>query len=252
MIPSIPVKFKNATKILDLQLKLPKIFGSWFWILNDSNFFRSDYFKNLMVFLFTGYRDSDKTFRPRDKFSIFKALRECDADYCHTVIVTEFPPLSDKSSGIGLGNKSSTPPYAYTQEALIFKNAIIKNLYDGQLNLHFDISLKDAANNGVLFLNTALTCTTENKRAHEKYWEPFIAHLLSKYETLYADKVFVFIGEAKKFAKYIDQTYHHVLIEEQGIDECVRLNKIWNTDIFSRTQKKLIETDDLFKKLPFI
>lgn len=247
------IRLKDHEKLLNLEINYHAIFQSWHWLFSTDGFLESDYMNNLMAFLFMMYRKGEEpAMRPYDKKNIFRPFELCHIDYCNVVIVTEYPSITTNSSGLGIGNKILTPPYALTDEMELFRKAVETNLYHGNPHLGFDYSLEEAAENGVLFLNTALTCTAEDNKAHVKYWDKFIAHFLTKFQEATADKVFVFIGDACKYADLIDQTYHHVLTEPIGLDYCIRNKQYWNTNVLEEMNDILSEIDSVYYRNPVL
>lgn len=65
-----------------------------------------------------------------------------------------------------------------------------------------DPDLKRWSNQGILMLNTALTCQINNPGSHIKLWDPFIKYLFDILNTHNSGLVFVFLG--KKARSYID------------------------------------------------
>lgn len=233
------VRKKGEERILDLQVNYRNLLGTWY-DLYDSKFLEGDYMRNLMSFLYLAYDSPDVNIKPALSKDIFAAFREVDMDFCNAIVVTEFPTTTNYGSGIGLGNREFTFPYVMTPEFLQFRTMVEENLYDGRPQVNFDISLKEASQNGILFLNTALTCTSENNRAHVKHWEKFIRETLKCFEEVMSDKAFVFIGEAKKFANIPEKKYHEIFVEPNSIDFCVQNGEYWNTDIFTQVNNYLI------------
>lgn len=234
------VRRKNDTKITDLKVNYHFLLDTWH-SMYDPKFLQSEYMQNLMAYLFLAYDDRDINMRPANKADIFKPFRECSLDDCNVIFVTEFPTTTNKGSGLGIGNCLGLTPYSVTKEFAQFQLMIEENLYDSRPLLDFDITLEEAADNGVLFLNTALTCTAENNRAHVKHWEKFIAETITNFDELMMHKAFVFIGEAAKFAPLVNEKYNKVFIEKNSIDFCVQNGEYWNTKIFKELNDFLID-----------
>ncbi|MGK2861897.1 MAG: hypothetical protein ACSLE0_08185 [Chitinophagaceae bacterium] len=234
------VRQKGKEEIMNLEINYHLLLNSWYHILHDK-FLRGEYMQQLMSFLYLSYEDEDIEIRPKKRAHIFRAFSECDLDFCNCIFVTEFPTTTEKESGIGLGNRSSVMPYLLTPEMDLFRRAVETNLYGGKPILDFDVSLKESARNGVLYLNTALTCLEDDNQAHVKHWEKFISEIISSYDDIMSGKAFVFIGEAAKFAPLVNQKYNEVFIEENSINDCVKNKEYWSTDIFKKVNNYLIE-----------
>lgn len=246
------VRKEGDTKVVDLHINYSFLLDTWYSLFSDK-FLQGEYMKNLMAFLYLSYEDTN--IRPAKKEHVFAPFKSVDMDICRVVFLTEFPPTYyKKSSGLGLGMDTGLSPYSVTKEFTQFRTMIESNLYDGKPQLNFDISLEEAADNGILFLNTALTCTSENNRAHVKHWERFIVEFLTSFDQIMSNTAFVFIGEAAKFADCIDKKFNGVFIEKNSIDFCVQNGEYWNTTVFKEVNDYLIENygHPYTERYPFI
>lgn len=237
------IRLKDTDKLLELKINYHALFHSWIWLFQQDNFLESDYMNNLMAFLYIAHRDLTPPIRPSIKTDIFKPFEKCSIDSCNIVFVTEYPTTLDCSSGIGVGNKNSTSKYKFSDELCQFRDAIEDNLYKKKINLAFDHTLEDPSDNGILFLNSALTCTSEDNTAHAKYWNKFMTHFLTKFQEATSDKIFVFIGHACKYVNLIDRKYHTVIKEKNSLYEAVQNGTRWETKCFSEMHMVLDAID---------
>lgn len=248
------VRKKGAKKPIDLQINYKFLLDTWHGLFRQ-DFLESEYMQNLMSFLYLSYEDPESGIMPNQKKFIFKPFQLCDYDDCNVVFVTEYPTTSNKSSGVGVGNREELYPYQTTQECTQFQSMVEENLYEGRPLLDYDQSLYTSAeNNGILYLNMALTCTNKNNKAHVNHWEKFIEYFLKAYDSVTGNKLFVFIGDAKKFAPCIDKEFNTVMIEENSLEKCCEDAEYWNTNIFQKVNDWLIDNYGLpySERKPFI
>jgi len=216
---------------------LEELLINWRYLIGDyvnlfpKQFLISEYMKNLMVFLHTSYRGSGVPLRPEQN-NIFRPFLACPYKELKVVLVTEYPPTSPVGNGLGLGNKSYTANSSLTKELIEFRNCIENTFYAG-FNIHFDWSLTNLAVQDFLLLNSALTCTAENAKAHIPHWDGFMRHLLQNLSVKNAGLVFAFIGEACRFADIIDKEAHCVITEPLSIVKCLEEQETWMSDIFN-------------------
>jgi uracil DNA glycosylase len=233
------IRKPGSKTLVNLEIDYSLILHSWY-SMYDIKFLESDYMRNLMTFLYLEYDIANNNIiRPTSKLDVFKPFAMTEMDDCHTVIVFEYPTVTRKGSGLGIGNDTFLHRFAQTPEFSEFRKVIEDTLYDKKINLAFDITLRKAAKEGTLFLNSALTCIENDNRAHVNYWEKFISETISRFEEMNAQKVFIFIGEACKFANLVDPKYHYVLTEEKSLDEYVKNKKEWHTNVFKEANEFL-------------
>ena len=247
------VRKKGQDKVIDLKINYSYLLSTWHGLF-DQVFLESEYMEQLMSFLYLSYEDAESGIMPSNKADIFLPFQTVDFEDCNVIFITEFPTTSNKGSGLGLGNKSSLAPYQVTPEFVQFRKMVEENLYKGNPSLELDVSLNESAENGVLYLNTALTCTKKNNKAHVNHWDKFISYLIKAFDGVTANKAFVFIGGASKFAHLVDQQYNTIIIEENSIDLCCKNKEYWNTNVFKEVNEFLIDNYGLpyHEKAPFI
>lgn len=244
------IKKPESDELINLRVDFNNIIGDWVNLFGDG-FLKSDYMKNLMAFLYLQYTASPLLIRPSNKYNVFRAFRETPYMECRVVIMTEFPTTSIKSSGLGLGNSKFTTETAMTPQLYQFKKCIENTCHRG-LNLNFDNSLREIAEEGVLLINTALTCTATDREAHAKYWDKFMTTFLTKFQEQTAHIVFAFIGDACKYSSLIDDGFHSIIAEPLSIEECVEKKEYWSSEIFTKINDALFDMHGMqYSRIPF-
>ena len=129
--------------------------------------------------------------------------------------------------------------YQATSELMQMKKCIEDVCYGG-VKLQFENSLHDWGRQGVLCLNTALTCSNEKEDAHVNHWELFLKEVLTSLSDKDSGLIFAFIGDACKYTKYVDDSKHFVLQEKESIRDCVITKKIWRSNIFNDIDEVIV------------
>ena len=98
---------------------------------------------------------------------------------------------------------SEIPEEKWSPSLKILKDSVI-NLDIPHNCCTFDPTLESWAKQGILLLNSALTCKENNIGSHIGIWRPFITKLLIKLSEYYTGIVYMLLGnQAKSFEKYI-------------------------------------------------
>ena len=158
---------------------------------------------------------------------VFRAFTLCSLYDCKVVFVGQDPyPQKGVATGILFGNKADTPEDKLSPSLDIIKEAAINYEIPHQ-ELVFDNTLESWAKQGILMINSALTCTMNNVGSHTLNWRQFIAKLLRNMSTKESGIIYVLFGrQAQSFKQYID-TVHNDVIE------------IEHPSYFARTKTKM-------------
>lgn len=128
--------------------------------------------------------------------NIFNAFEKCQLKNLKAIILGQDPyPQRNVATGLAFANKSDTVVLSASLE--ILRTEMERDL--NTLALNFDPTLESWANQGVLLLNSALTCRVGFPGSHAKLWKPFMDkffHII--YEELDLDVPTVAMGGAAK------------------------------------------------------
>lgn len=188
-------------------------FEGWSKVIDKSELF------NIMKWLNT----IDKNSICPEYSNIFRAFRLCKYEDCKVVMIGQDPyPQKGVATGILFGNKN-TSEASLSPSLKVIKKAILETCTEGPAI--FDNSMESIASQGVLMINSALTCRVNEVGSHFAIWKPFISSLLLNLTTYNSGLVFVLFGtQAYSFAKYIKgfqyiiDTYHPAYYARKGID----------------------------------
>jgi uracil-DNA glycosylase len=162
-------------------------------------FILSDEFKSILEELYKQAVDN-KRFTPVLK-DIFRSFEECPYKDLKVVIIGQDPyPQAGIADGISFSCSKTNkvqPSLRYLFKEI--EDTVYPNGYT------WDPDLKRWSNQGVLMLNTALTCEINKIGSHIELWKPFIHYLLSALNEYCAGICYVFLGnKAKEWNKLIE------------------------------------------------
>lgn len=141
---------------------------------------------------------------------IFKAFTLCTEHNCKVIFVGQDPyPQKGIATGVLFGNKEGTIELSPSLE--IIKEACI-NYELPHSPIKFDVTLESWAKQGILMLNSALTCEMNRVGSHTMVWRPFISKLLNNLSHKETGLVYVLFGEkAQTFEPYIDKRLNSII-----------------------------------------
>ena len=115
------------------------------------------------------------------------------------------------ATGLAFANEPTTPPHLLSPSLTILRDSVIDfTIPHGILN--FDPSLEKWERQGVLLLNTALTCQTGKPGSHALLWRPFITQLLTNLSTSMTGIVYILMGSAaQSFEHCINPKMNHII-----------------------------------------
>ena len=168
---------------------------------------------------------------------IFRAFEVCPYDNLKVVMLGQDPyPQKDISTGIAFGNKDTTSDDELSPSLQVLKEACIN--YEVPHNPYvFDNTLEYWGNQGVLLLNSALTCELGKPNSHLLLWRPFISQVLNRLSVYNPGLIYVLFGStAKTFKPYIHNGY---IIEIEHPAWFVRTGKKMSSKLFTDINKLL-------------
>lgn len=169
--------------------------------------------------------------------NIFKAFELCKYDDCKVIFLGQDPyPQKGVATGILFGNKLGTKELSPSLK-VIKESCVNYEIPHGPIE--FDTTLESWAKQGILMINSALTCEVGKVNSHVNLWRPFISKLfknLSEHET---GMLYVLFGsQAKTFIPYIDKR-HNDIIEVEHPAYFARTGQIMPHSTFTDINKLL-------------
>lgn len=193
--------------IKEIQRKLHERLVPSGWANILKGFILSAEFENILTELYEQSQDG-KRFTPVIK-DLFRAFEECPYNKLKVIVIGQDPY---PQAGVADGISFSCSKTGKVQPSLCYIFKEIENTVypDG---MTWDPDLKRWSNQGVLMLNTAMTCEIGNIGAHIKLWEPFTQYLLDMLNTDMTGLVYVFLGnKAKAWNKSIDNANYKFFV----------------------------------------
>lgn len=166
-------------------MTIQEYFGDWCKVINLTE--ANTILKKLVV--------SKQPIYPNIK-DIFKDFTLCPLHNLRVVIMGQDP--------------STSPPHFSPSLEVLMESVIDFSLPHGSIN--FDPSLEKWESQGVLMLNSALSCNVGKVGSHALLWKPFIRSLLTNLSLHTNGVVYVLMGsEAQSFESCINSKYNYIL-----------------------------------------
>ena len=143
---------------------------------------------------------------------IFKAFRLCPLRNLRVVIIGQDPyPQKGVATGLAFANSSDTPEDSYSPSLEILRESVIDYTIPHR-TITFDPDLEKWEEQGVLLLNSALTCELGKVGSHTLLWRPFMTSFLTNLSKCSTGIVYVLMGnQAQTLEPYINHQFNHVI-----------------------------------------
>jgi uracil-DNA glycosylase len=141
---------------------------------------------------------------------IFKAFTLCPLNNLRVVLLGMDPyPQRGVATGLAFANSSDTIQLSPSLE--ILKESVI-NYTIPHRTINFDPSLEKWEAQGVLLLNSALSCELGRVGSHMLMWRPFMKSLLTNLSCYHTGLVYLLMGtQAQTLEPYINKQFNHVV-----------------------------------------
>lgn len=140
--------------------------------------------------------------------NIFRAFKLCPFKDCRVIMLSQDPyPQPGVATGILFGNSKETPEELLSPSLQVIKESVI-NYEIPHNRIDFDNTLESWTKQGVLMINTALTCEVNKVGSHFNIWKPFISKLIHNLSSYDGELIYVLFGnQASLFKKDIVQSF---------------------------------------------
>lgn len=155
--------------------------------------------------------------------NIFRAFSNIDVKRVRVVIIGMSPYFNPQdATGLAFGIPDVDRPYKKWPPSLRYlAEGLFREYHDcgeqwemKNIQTYFDPTLHMWEEQGILLLNSALTCTFKNANVHIPFWTAFVNDLIEQMNEYFMGRhplVFYLLGaEAKKKRRLINETYHRV------------------------------------------
>jgi uracil-DNA glycosylase len=146
---------------------------------------------------------------------VFKCFRLCKLHDLRVVIIGQdpYPNYVDGhpvATGLAFANSSDTTEENYSPSLKVLRDSFM-DFSSPQELINFDPSLESWEKQGVLLLNTALSCLKDRVGSHTLLWRPFITSFLSNLSKAATGIVYVLMGsDAMSLEPYINKGFNHI------------------------------------------
>lgn len=147
---------------------------------------------------------------------VFKAFKLCTLHDLKVLILAQdpYPDLwkgKPRATGLAFANASDIPKENYSPSLDVLMESVIDYSMPHE-KVIFDPSLEKWEEQGVLMLNSALSCEVGKIGSHTLMWRPFIKSLLTNLSSYDTGIVYVLMGnDAQSFEPYINARYNHII-----------------------------------------
>ena len=137
------------------------------------------------------------------------------------------------ATGILFGNSKETPEDKLSPSLQVVKESAI-NFEIPHNIITFDQTLESWAKQGILMINSALTCEVNKVGSHVNQWRPFVSKLVKNLSYRETGLIYVLFGkQAQTLKPYIDERYNDI-IEVEHPAYFARTNKIMPYSVFEQ------------------
>lgn len=148
--------------------------------------------------------------------NVFKVFRLCKLHDLRVVIIGQDPYPNyvnghPVATGLAFANSSNTLEKDYSPSLKVLIDSFI-DFETPVESLNFDSSLESWEKQGVLLLNTALSCLKDKVGSHTLLWRPFITSFLTNLSKTTTGIVYVLMGsDALSLEPYINSKFNYII-----------------------------------------
>ena len=143
---------------------------------------------------------------------IFKAFRLCPYNSLRVVIISQDPyHQKGVATGIAFANSHDTSESKYSPSLEVLRESVIDYTIPHR-RVIFEPDLEKWEEQGVLLLNSALSCEMGRVGSHILLWRPFITSFLTNLSKCSTGIVYVLMGsQAQALEPYINKSFNYVI-----------------------------------------
>lgn len=145
--------------------------------------------------------------------NIFRAFHLCPYEDLKVVMIGQDPyPQRGVATGVLFGNKEDVDKLSPSLE--VVKESCI-NFEIPHKTIIFDQTLESWSKQGILMINSALTCELNKVGSHTMLWRPFMTKLIKNLSEKNHGLIYVLFGEqAKTLKPYINKMNNYIIEEK--------------------------------------
>ena len=190
----------------EIKVKLVERLQPSGWAHKLRGFIQSSDFDKVLAELYK-LREEGKRFTPPLK-QVFRAFEECPHDKLKVIMIGQDPyPHLGVADGLAFSCSNTGKPQPSLKN--IFE-AVDATIYDNERR-DYDVDLTRWANQGVLLLNSALTCQIDKVGSHYAIWQDFIAYAMDILNFTDSGLIFVLMGKQAQELEGMIGDHHHII-----------------------------------------
>lgn len=190
----------------EIKLKLIEKLKPSGWANKLKGFVQSSDFNKILEVLYK-LKVEGKRFTPPLK-QVFRAFEECPHDKLKVIIIGQDPyPHLGVADGLAFscGNTKKLQP-----SLKIIFDAVNETVH-GNVSVEYDPDLTRWANQGVLLLNSALTCQIDKVGSHYSIWKDFIVYAMDMLNYTDTGLTFVLMGKQAQELEGLIGDHHYII-----------------------------------------
>jgi uracil-DNA glycosylase len=190
----------------EIKLKLVERLQASGWASKLRGFIQSSDFDKILETLYK-LREESKRFTPPLK-QVFRAFEECPHNKLKVIMIGQDPyPQLGVADGLAFSCSNTGKPQPSLKN--IFE-AVDTIVYDN-IRKEYDPDLTRWANQGVLLLNSALTCEIDKVGSHYPIWKEFIAYIMDIINFTDSGLIFVLMGKQAQELEGLIGDHHYII-----------------------------------------
>jgi len=197
---------EQTINLVEIKEKLIEKLKPSGWANKLKGFIQSSDFNKILETLYNE-REDGKRFTPPLK-DVFKAFEECPEKDLKIVFIGQDPyPQLGVADGMAFSCGVTMKPQPSLRNMF---EAIEETVYQG-FPTYQDPNLTRWANQGVLLLNTALTCQVDKIGSHYNIWNEFVMYVFDMLNFTNSGLIFILLGAKAQELESIIGPNHYIL-----------------------------------------
>ena len=228
MVTNIRKTVTETINLEEIKFKLVEKLKPSGWAVKLRGFILSSDFDKILETLYK-LREDNKRFTPPLK-QVFRAFEECSVDNLKVVIIGQDPyPQFGVADGLAFSCSNTMKPQPSLKNVF---EAVESTVYQ-EFPTYQDPNLVRWANQGVLLLNTALTCEIDKVGSHHSIWKDFIMYLLDMLNLTNTGLIFILLGKHAQELEAVIGSNHYILKASHPASAAYT-KTVWNcNDVFN-------------------
>ena len=223
----------------EIKCKLIEKLISSGWSTKLRGFMQSSDFDQILETLYQ-QREQEKRFTPPLKH-VFRAFEECPEKDLKVIIIGQDPyPHMNVADGMAFSCGLTGRP----QPSLKFIFQEVERTVYQDWPTYQDPDLKRWANQGVLLINTALTCEIDKVGSHYNIWNDFIMYLLDMLSLTKSGLIFILLGAKAQELEAVLGQNHYVLKASHPASAAYNGGKWDCNDVFNKANEILKQQNE--------